>query len=181
MIAQGQLLGQHIQAYSFLSNLPESPFRSQALLQTQGGILSMSRAHGLAPVTGGSSSVLLQTNVVVHPPTNAPPGPAPLVPGELDQFVSQDLEGNEEQPIDLVDGDLHVNVRIDCGICQRRINERDAQMTTPCGHIFHFQCLRPWMAGHATCPICRQDMNGPPPLNSDSDSDEDVQVQRGPR
>lgn len=170
MIAQGQLLGQHIQAYSFLSNLPDSPFRSQALFQTQGGILSMGRAHGLAPVTGGSSSVLLQTNVVVHPPANAPPGPAPL-----DQFVSQELEGNEEQPIDLVDGDPHVN----CGICRRTINERDAQMTTPCGHIFHFQCLRPWMAGHATCPICRQNLNGPPPLSSDSDSDEDVQVQQG--
>lgn len=176
MIAQGQLLGQHIQAYSFLSNLPDSPFRSQALFQTQGGILSLGRAHGAAPVRGGSSPVLLQTNVVVHPPANAPhvhpPANAPLAPG--DQFVSQE----HEEHLDLGDGDGDPQALIDCGICQRLISERDAKMTTPCGHCFHFQCLRPWMASHSTCPMCREDMNGPLPPSSDSD--EDVQVQQDP-
>jgi hypothetical protein len=165
MIAKGQLLSQHIQAYGFISNLPDSPFRTRALAQTQGGILSLGRAHELAPVTSESSSVVLQTNVTVHPP--APPAP----PVRDDQFVSQ-----EPPPAYVENEDAFEPIY--CGVCQRQIMERDAQMTTPCAHCFHFQCLRPWMVHHATCPLCRANMNMPVPLSSDSD--DDVQVQGDP-
>jgi hypothetical protein len=152
MIAKGQLLSQQIQAYGFISNLPDSPFRTQALAQTEGGILELGRAHGAPPVAIEHSHVLMQTNVLVHPPT--------IIQDQ--QFVSQ------EQPIEFVDND-DVDETSDCGVCQRPIMQRDAQMTTPCSHTFHFQCLRPWMMHHSTCPICRSDMNAPLPLSSDSD------------
>ncbi len=165
MIAKGQLLSQHIQAYGFISNLPDSPFRTRALAQTQGGILALGRTHEAAPFTSESSSVLLQTNVTVHPP--APP--APHV--RDDQFVSQEPPPEYAENEDAFE-------QIICGVCQRQIMDRDAQMTTPCAHSFHFQCLRPWMVNHATCPLCRANMNMPVPLSSDSD--DDIQVQGDP-
>jgi hypothetical protein len=108
MIAKGQLLSQQIQAYSFISNLPDSPFRTRALAQTQSGILSLGRAHEVAPVTSESSSVVLQTNVTVHPP--APPAP----PVRDDQFVSQ-----ESQPAYVENEDAFEPIY--CGVCQRQI------------------------------------------------------------
>lgn len=36
-----------------------------------------------------------------------------------------------------------------------------------CGHIYHKECISPWLALHATCPICRQSLQ---PENSESEA-----------
>lgn len=30
----------------------------------------------------------------------------------------------------------------------------------PCQHIYHENCIRPWLELHGTCPICRQNLGG---------------------
>lgn len=170
MIAKGQLLNQHIQAYGFLSNLPDSPFRTQALSQQQGGILELGRAHQ-GPVTRESSSILLEAHMVVRQQVgnnqeNQPP---------RSQFVSQ--ENSEEVNPDHQTASLQRILREDlsaldeiiiCNICQSQILLGDATMSTPCSHTFHFQCLRPWMMNHSTCPNCRHDLSAPRPDSPDS-------------
>ncbi len=45
----------------------------------------------------------------------------------------------------------------ECSICQDLINE-DNNITTPCGHSFHINCLLEWCRRHnlaTTCPLCR--------------------------
>jgi E3 ubiquitin-protein ligase synoviolin len=51
-----------------------------------------------------------------------------------------------------------------CIICRDGMEEGKK---LPCGHIFHFQCLRMWLQQQQTCPTCRADIPArapsPPP------------------
>nr|CAG8472556.1 14225_t:CDS:2 [Entrophospora candida]CAG8545205.1 12910_t:CDS:2 [Entrophospora candida] len=43
----------------------------------------------------------------------------------------------------------------DCAIC------RDSMVSAkklPCGHMFHFSCLRSWLEHHGSCPTCRRSL-----------------------
>ncbi|CAM9583433.1 unnamed protein product, partial [Heterosigma akashiwo] len=42
-----------------------------------------------------------------------------------------------------------------CIICR---DHMDAGKSLPCGHIFHFQCLRMWLQHQQSCPTCRADI-----------------------
>jgi hypothetical protein len=161
MTAKGQLLSQHIQAFSFLSNLPESPFRTQAISQQRSEILELGRAHR-EPITRESSSIFLQAHMTFEP-----------------GHVQQNIPQNIPQPLSIpqnIQQEVVVEPESTCYICQALIRESDPVMTTPCSHTFHFQCLRPWMVDHSTCPNCRSDFNvqRPPTPDSSSESDEDL-------
>jgi hypothetical protein len=54
----------------------------------------------------------------------------------------------------------------DCTICRQSINnnsvyavEKGVQSTVLsglCGHIFHTECINPWLKTNKRCPICSQ-------------------------
>ena len=47
----------------------------------------------------------------------------------------------------------------ECSICQDLINDDNNDITTPCGHSFHINCLLEWCRRHnmaTTCPLCRE-------------------------
>ncbi|XP_067134577.1 E3 ubiquitin-protein ligase RNF128-like [Centruroides vittatus] len=46
-----------------------------------------------------------------------------------------------------------------CAICREQFKERDNIRQLPCEHIFHPDCLRPWLQRRRTCPTCRQYLN----------------------
>lgn len=53
---------------------------------------------------------------------------------------------------------------IDCVVCMEPITfpmRQRAYMVTPCDHLFHTQCLRPWMDQALQCPTCRLQLPGP--------------------
>jgi hypothetical protein len=54
-----------------------------------------------------------------------------------------------------------------CGVCLEEYNSHVAntclQMT--CGHIFHKDCIVPWLNDHHRCPICQQKTFMAKPLN----------------
>ncbi len=45
-----------------------------------------------------------------------------------------------------------------CSICLSPIQALKSSMITPCGHIFHVECLTTWMQQKQTCPSCRQNI-----------------------
>ena len=48
-----------------------------------------------------------------------------------------------------------------CSICQDEIRQFQSVGITPCGHIFHKNCIKTWltkMCTHPTCPACRKDV-----------------------
>lgn len=53
---------------------------------------------------------------------------------------------------------------IDCVVCMEGVSfpcRRVGYMVTPCDHIFHTQCLRPWMTRKPECPTCRMQLPEP--------------------
>lgn len=42
-----------------------------------------------------------------------------------------------------------------CTVCCDNIVLNSKGMFMPCGHIYHPDCLKPWLAEHNTCPVCR--------------------------
>ncbi|KAF3322968.1 E3 ubiquitin-protein ligase RING1-like protein [Carex littledalei] len=77
----------------------------------------------------------------------------------------------------------------ECTICLEKIfdneNKEAVVKETPCGHIYHGECIDKWLEIHVSCPLCRYKMtpdNGEEEVleveMSFSDEDED-QVEIG--
>jgi len=43
----------------------------------------------------------------------------------------------------------------DCHICLMGFAEGDEAIRVPCGHLFHAECLKPWLLMRNLCPTCR--------------------------
>lgn len=42
-----------------------------------------------------------------------------------------------------------------CAICLDDFEPREAVTLTPCDHMFHEECIVPWVKSHGQCPVCR--------------------------
>ncbi|XP_074379903.1 uncharacterized protein LOC141721062 isoform X1 [Apium graveolens] len=42
-----------------------------------------------------------------------------------------------------------------CAICLEDFEPRQIVMLTPCNHMFHEECIVPWVKSHGQCPVCR--------------------------
>lgn len=45
-----------------------------------------------------------------------------------------------------------------CTVCMEFIDLGTKGMFMPCGHIYHPDCLKPWLEKNNTCPVCRFDL-----------------------
>eukprot|EP01017_Pseudomicrothorax_dubius_P026042 TRINITY_DN2876_c0_g1_i12.p1 TRINITY_DN2876_c0_g1~~TRINITY_DN2876_c0_g1_i12.p1 ORF type:complete len:191 (+),score=31.09 TRINITY_DN2876_c0_g1_i12:60-575(+) len=43
----------------------------------------------------------------------------------------------------------------DCSVCKDEFNEEEPVRKMPCEHLFHNDCLVPWLKSHNSCPTCR--------------------------
>jgi len=44
-----------------------------------------------------------------------------------------------------------------CVVCQDEYDSGDRVGTLDCGHFYHDDCIRPWLSGNPSCPLCRAD------------------------
>lgn len=58
-----------------------------------------------------------------------------------------------------------------CVVCRDEM-VAESSKKLPCGHIFHFECLRAWLEGNTTCPTCRA------PVETDNQPDAAPQPRR---
>jgi hypothetical protein len=55
--------------------------------------------------------------------------------------------------------DLQNQTNTDCTICTEVFQPTDQVILTSCGHIFHRDCIKPWLCNESTkCPSCRKEI-----------------------
>lgn len=42
-----------------------------------------------------------------------------------------------------------------CAVCLDDFEAREVVMVTPCNHMFHEDCIIPWVRSQGRCPVCR--------------------------
>lgn len=45
-----------------------------------------------------------------------------------------------------------------CPICTEEFDFNEPARRLPCGHLFHADCIIPWLKRHCTCPMCREEL-----------------------
>ncbi|CAN8065593.1 unnamed protein product [Agarophyton chilense] len=45
-----------------------------------------------------------------------------------------------------------------CPICTEQFELRQVARKLPCAHVFHSDCVIPWLKQHCTCPMCRREL-----------------------
>eukprot|EP01017_Pseudomicrothorax_dubius_P029864 TRINITY_DN3667_c0_g1_i2.p2 TRINITY_DN3667_c0_g1~~TRINITY_DN3667_c0_g1_i2.p2 ORF type:complete len:104 (+),score=4.46 TRINITY_DN3667_c0_g1_i2:445-756(+) len=48
--------------------------------------------------------------------------------------------------------------RKECSICTNVFGQGEIIRQLPCKHIFHNDCVKPWLKKNTTCPNCRADI-----------------------
>lgn len=52
----------------------------------------------------------------------------------------------------------------DCAVCLGEVDKGEMVRQLPaCQHVFHRDCIDPWLRAHATCPVCRSSVLPPAP------------------
>jgi hypothetical protein len=45
-----------------------------------------------------------------------------------------------------------------CSICNSNLDEGENIYDLNCKHLFHSNCLKPWLLKKSTCPLCRYEI-----------------------
>jgi E3 ubiquitin-protein ligase ATL41 len=52
----------------------------------------------------------------------------------------------------------------ECTICLGAVQDGEVVRALPaCGHVFHVPCVDTWLASSSSCPVCRAEVEPPPP------------------
>ncbi|MCO5611920.1 hypothetical protein L7F22_066179 [Adiantum nelumboides] len=47
---------------------------------------------------------------------------------------------------------------VECAVCREELAIGTKMQEMPCKHLFHPDCLKPWLDEHNSCPICRHEL-----------------------
>ncbi|XP_056894237.1 E3 ubiquitin-protein ligase RNF126-like isoform X1 [Takifugu flavidus] len=90
----------------------------------------------------------------------------------LDAIITQLLNQFENTGPPPADGDKikslptvqvteeHVASGLECPVCKEDYSVGENVRQLPCNHMFHNNCIVPWLQQHDTCPVCRKSLSG---------------------
>ena len=108
------------------------------------------------------SKQLLDTLIPVIPYSSSLGNSGPPPPCKL--CSAEGGKTNEEAQVDSKEGAYEED---SCTVCIERYEEGEPVRRLFCNHIFHQECVDPWLLKHGSCPVCRQDIvafpDSPPP------------------
>ncbi|XP_076009700.1 E3 ubiquitin-protein ligase RNF126-like [Genypterus blacodes] len=54
----------------------------------------------------------------------------------------------------------HIASGLECPVCKEDYSVGENVRQLPCNHMFHNDCIVPWLEQHDTCPVCRKSLSG---------------------
>ncbi|KAK1408607.1 hypothetical protein QVD17_40530 [Tagetes erecta] len=101
--------------------------------------------------------------IVFTPSEGADPNVAPEL---IEELTQSDLPGPQPAPeyainelIDVKITQTHLlNDSQSCAVCMDEFNVDGYAKELPCNHIFHSDCIVPWLRLHNSCPVCRKQL-----------------------
>lgn len=99
----------------------------------------------------------------------------PRLEGLIEQHITNDRLGPPPASRSSIDAmptikitNEHLQSDSHCAVCKERFELSSEARKMPCSHIYHSDCIVPWLVQHNSCPLCRVEL--PPQGHSSSRS-----------
>ncbi|KAL3850204.1 hypothetical protein ACJIZ3_012086 [Penstemon smallii] len=83
----------------------------------------------------------------------------------IEQLSMNDRRGPPPAPRSAIDAmptirisQRHLNTDSHCPVCQDKFELGSQARQMPCDHIYHSDCIVPWLIEHNSCPVCRLEL-----------------------
>lgn len=142
--------------------------------------------EGVQPVQTTENAAHLKGNEIVESTTVSSSQEADITEMALESSTSRGIvetvpeleaDSSRDKEVDLAypEDDLHFSSGT-CAICLDSLDDEDIVRGLICGHVFHLDCIDPWLINRkACCPMCKRDYYMKD-LNNVDDNDNDSLV-----
>ncbi|GAA0184621.1 ubiquitin-protein ligase [Lithospermum erythrorhizon] len=83
----------------------------------------------------------------------------------IEQLSLNDRHGPPPAPQTAIDAmptitinQRHLSTDAHCPVCKEKFELGSAARKMPCDHIYHSDCIVPWLVEHNSCPVCRVEL-----------------------